>query len=157
MNWRDFERAAPALAADARARFETTRIAMLGTIRTDGSPRLSPIEPYFTADDLLLGSMARSAKSRDLARDPRCALHSAISDPDAGEAEFKLYGTVREAADRTARRDAWWLSRPAGAARVFALDIVEATSISWALDRGEMNVTSWTAASGLKQTTRRYP
>jgi hypothetical protein len=160
MTWSDFERAAPTLAEPARFRFEATRIALLGTLRLDGSPRISPIEPYFTSDDLLFGAMARSLKAQDLARDPRCVLHSAISDPDAGESEFKLYGTaieVTDAAARAAPADAWWLSEPSSAANVFALKIEEAASVAWALARGEMTVTRWSVRGGLEQKTRRYP
>ena len=157
MNWEDFERAAPALAQAARSRFETTRVALLGTLRADGSPRISPIEPYFTPDELLPGAMARSLKARDLRRDPRCVLHSAISEPDAGEPEFKLYGRVRDTAERDARPDAWWLSYPADAAVVLALDVERASSVTWALERGEMTIVSWSVSGGLAEETRGYP
>lgn len=157
MNWGDFERAAPALAHAARARFEATRIALLGTLRADGSPRISPIEPYFTPGDLLLGAMSRSLKAVDLRRDPRCVLHSAISEPDAAEPEFKLYGTAVDAPDRDARPDAWWMSHPQDAARVFALNVQSAAAVAWELERGEMTVTRWSERDGLAQATRSYP
>jgi Pyridoxamine 5'-phosphate oxidase len=159
MSWSDFERAAPALAEAAKARFEATRIALLGTIRSDGSPRISPIEPYFTSRDLLFGAMARSLKARDLARDPRCVLHSVISDPDAGESEFKLYGTAVAAAEtnRNARSDAWWVSHPSELAQVFSLSIEEAAAVAWAIERSEMTVTRWSVNRGLEETTRSYP
>jgi Pyridoxamine 5'-phosphate oxidase len=157
MNWSDFEQATPSLAHAARARLEATRIALLGTIRADGSPRISPIEPYFTPSSLLLGAMARSLKARDLARDPRCVLHSAIADPNAGEPEFKLYGTATEVAERATRPDAWWMSHPADAARVFAFDVEQASSVEWALERGQMTITRWSVDRGLEEQTRRYP
>jgi hypothetical protein len=160
MTWRDFERAASTLAQAAQARLESTRMALLGTLRADGSPRISPIEPYFTSADLLLGGMARSLKARDLMRDPRCVLHSAISDPDAGEPEFKLYGTavaITDAERRNARADAWWAAHPPDAAYVFTLDIEQAAAVTWALGSGEMTVTRWSSARGLEQTTRSYP
>jgi hypothetical protein len=159
MIWSDFERAAPALAGAVRARLEATRIALLGTLRADGSPRISPIEPYFTADDLLLGAIARSLKARDLANDARCVLHSAIADPDAGEPEFKLYGTAVEVAAgvRELRADAWWLSYPPEAARVYTLSVAQAASVAWALDRGEMTLTRWSERGDLEETTRAYP
>jgi hypothetical protein len=160
MIWSDFERAAPALAEPARVRLESTRMALLGTIRADGSPRISPIEPYFATNDLVFGAMARSLKARDLGRDPRCVLHSAISDPDAGEPEFKLYGRASEIVEpavREARADAWWLSHPPAAAQVFTLDIDHAASVVWALERGEMTVMRWSERRGLEQTSRSYP
>jgi hypothetical protein len=157
MNWDAFEAAAPALARAAKARLEATRLALLGTIRADGSPRISPIEPYFAPHELLLGVMTRSLKVRDLERDPRCVLHSAISRPDAGEPEFKLYGTVIEASRPDARTDAWWTSHPAQTARVFAFSVVSAVSVVWHLERSEMTVTRWSRPSGLEETTRSYP
>jgi pyridoxamine 5'-phosphate oxidase-like protein len=157
MNWREFEAAAPTLAHATKTRLEATRLALLGTIRADGSPRISPIEPYFTASELLLGAMTRSLKVRDLERNPRCVIHSPISHPDAGEPEFKLYGTLVEASDRDARSDAWWMSRPTEAAIVFAFRIDEAASVAWDLEQGEMTVTRWSRRSGLVEARRSYP
>jgi hypothetical protein len=157
MTWAEFEQAAPYLAGATRGRLESTRIALLGTIRADGSPRISPVEPYFTSAALLFGAMAQSAKARDLVRDPRCVLHSAISEPDAGETEFKLYGTASETAERNARADAWWHSHPREAAHVFAFSIETAVSVAWALERGELTVTRWSPQRGVEETTRSYP
>jgi Pyridoxamine 5'-phosphate oxidase len=157
MTWAELHEAAPDLAAAARQRFEATRIGLLGTIRADGSPRISPVEPYFMPDALLFGAMSRSAKARDLARDPRCVLHSAIGEPDAGETEFKLYGTATDAVEPDARADAWWQSQPPGTARVFALTVEQAVSVAWALERGEMTVTRWSPQRGLEERTRSYP
>jgi pyridoxamine 5'-phosphate oxidase-like protein len=156
MNWSAFEAAAPALAGAAKARFGATHVALLGTLRPDGSPRISPIEPYFTGGELLLGAMARSAKARDLVRDPRCVLHNSISDPNAGEPEFKLYGSVEQVA-ADAPSEAWWQSQPAGAALIFGLRVREAVRVEWQLERGEMRVTRWTVQRGLEETARRYP
>jgi hypothetical protein len=90
MIWRDLEAAAPEIARLGKERFDRARLALLGTLRKDGSPRISPVEPYLTQGHLLFGAMSWSLKRRDLLRDPRCVLHSAISDPDSGEGELKL-------------------------------------------------------------------
>ena len=55
---------------------------MLGTVRPDGSPRISPVEPYLVGGQLLIGAMAWSRKSADLHRDPRYVLHSVVTGPD---------------------------------------------------------------------------
>jgi hypothetical protein len=159
MNWRDLEAAAPGLARLGRARLDETRVALLGTLRRDGSPRISPVEPYLVAGELLFGAMAWSLKARDLARDPRCVLHSAVSAPDAAEGELRLYGRAVEVRDRElreARRDAWWIGHPSEA-RVCALDIEQATFISWDLRRGEMTVRRWSPERGPTERTRSYP
>lgn len=45
MNWADFRLAAPDLAAAGERLFERTGVVLVGTIRRDGSPRISPVEP----------------------------------------------------------------------------------------------------------------
>src|SRR5437879_1497384 len=121
ISWHELEAAAPAIAQPGRQRLELSRVALLGTLRKDGSPRISPVEPYLTQGHLLFGAISWSLKRRDLVRDPRCVLHSAISDPDSGEGELKLYGRATEADEqiRNECREGWWATRPADAASVF--------------------------------------
>uniref|UniRef100_UPI002619D67F pyridoxamine 5'-phosphate oxidase family protein n=1 Tax=Trebonia sp. TaxID=2767075 RepID=UPI002619D67F len=78
-SWRDVERAAPEIARLGAARLASARVALLGTLRRDGSPRISPVEPYIAGGQLLIGAMAWSAKAGDLQRDPRYVLHSAVT------------------------------------------------------------------------------
>ena len=110
VSWGDFEARAPRLAALGSERFERTRVAILGTVRADGSPRISPIEPVLANGRLLLGAMP-SLKRGDLERDPRCALHSSISDVNGSEGEFKIHGRAILAGDeiRDAEYEAWWI------------------------------------------------
>ena len=118
------------------------------------------MEPFFAGGHLLLGVMARSAKARDLQRDPRCVLHSAVTAPDAGESELKLYGRAEEVQDeavRSSRPDAWWTAHPPKTARVLSLEIGRAELVSWSLEAGEMTVTGWTPDDGLSEVTRPYP
>ena len=85
MNWYELERAAPLIAQLGRQRLDQAHVALLGTLRRDGSPRISPVEPYLTQGQLVFGAMSWSLKTRDLSQDPRCVLHSAISGPETGE------------------------------------------------------------------------
>jgi Pyridoxamine 5'-phosphate oxidase len=159
VNWAELEAAAPEIARPGKERFEEARVALLGTLRADGAPRISPVEPFFSQGHLLFGAMSRSAKTSDLKRDSRCVLHSAVSAPDAGEVELKLYGRAAEAAEelREACAGGWWLEHPREAATVFTLDIEQAVLISWDLEEGEMTVGSWSPRRGLTETRRRYP
>jgi hypothetical protein len=159
MLWRDLEAAAPEIARAGEERFDRARVALLGTIRKDGSPRISPVEPYLTQGHLLFGAMSWSLKTRDLLRDPRCVLHSAISDPDSAEGEFKLYGRAIEAGEqiRDGCRNGWWTTRPADVASVFALNIDQAAFISWDVEHGEMTVRRWSSQLGYRETSRDYP
>jgi len=99
MSWQAFRTAAPELASKAEALFERSGVVLIGTVRKDGSPRISPVEPLLLDGDLYLGMMWRSLKALDLIRDPRLTLHSSISDRMAREGEFKLHGRVSELTD----------------------------------------------------------
>jgi hypothetical protein len=150
---------APEIARLGLARLRSTHVALLGTLRRDGSPRISPIETYLVAGQLLVGAMSWSRKADDLQRDPRYVLHSAITGPDAAEGEFKVYG-VAAIADkdvRDAAADAWWMASPPDKAIVFSLDIDLAVFIDWNFARGQMTVHRWSDRSGYKQSQRRYP
>jgi hypothetical protein len=94
------------LAGLGRERFERHQLCMLGTIRRNGWPRISPCELDFVGDELMLGMMWQSPKARDLLRDSRCVLHSCTSDRLGTEGDFKLYGRARDVPD-SATRDAY--------------------------------------------------
>ena len=159
MTWRELRTEAPDIARPGAERLDRTRVALLGTLRADGRPRISPIEPFLTRDHLVFGSMSWSPKTEDLDRDPRCVLHSAVTGPDAGEGELKLYGRAREvdSAIRDERPEAWWVGRPDEAAKVFCLEIEEAVFVDWELEQGVMTVRRWSAESGYSEATRSYP
>jgi hypothetical protein len=90
VRWQDLEASSPRLAELGRERLERPGVVLLGTIRRDGSPRISPVEPLFWRGDLWLALMWRSTKARDLARDPRVLVHSIITSRDGEEGEFKV-------------------------------------------------------------------
>ena len=71
MHWNEFATAAPELARLGEERFEKWGLCLVGTIRKDGSPRISPVEPLITGGKLYLGMMWRSKKALDLIRDSR--------------------------------------------------------------------------------------
>jgi hypothetical protein len=158
VSWSDLESEAPEIARLGAERLNEARVALLGTLRRDGSPRISPVEPYFAGGELLFGSMTWSAKTRDLRRDARCVLHSAVTGPDTGVGELKLYGRALEASAelRAASAEAWWQARP-DAAAVFALAVERAVFVSWALEQGRMTVQRWSPGPGTVETTRAYP
>src|SRR5207253_10232258 len=80
VTWDDFSKACPELAALGEERFRARELCMLGTLRRNGWPRISPNELDFVAGQLLLGMMWQSYKALDLLRDSRCVLHSCTSD-----------------------------------------------------------------------------
>ena len=160
MRWSGLETEAPELAALGRERLEAARLVMLGTIRADGSPRISPVEPFLIKGHLLLGVMTKSAKARDLTRDPRCAVHSIVHAPNAGEGELKLFGrvdVVREPALRNASDEPWWVPLGDDRALVVSLDVERAAFVSWDLEGGLMTVRRWSPERGAATSTTPYP
>ena len=99
VSWAVFAEAAPELAALGEAQFARTGLALVGTLRRDGWPRISPVEPFIANGQLYLGMMWRSVKALDLLRDPRCVVHSTVSNRDGTEGEFKVYGRAVEVTD----------------------------------------------------------
>ena len=82
---------------------------MLGTLRADGSPRISPCELDWASGHLILGMMWQSRKALDLLRDPRCVLHTCSTDRMGTEGDAKIYARaidVHDPALRGAYREA---------------------------------------------------
>lgn len=151
MSWSRLEAEAPGLARLGRERL-AGGLALLGTVRADGSPRVSPIGVFFLGGELVIGVMTRSGKARDLRGDPRVALQSLVTAPDEGEPELKLYGLVAP----SDARGGWWEGGRPGV-DVYALQVEEAVAIEWKLPISRMVVRRWTPAAGETGSERTYP
>jgi hypothetical protein len=159
LDWNEMERGAPELARLGLARLSAVGVAMLGTLRRDGSPRISPVEPCLVRGRLLVGAMTWSGKAHDLRRDPRYTLHTVVTGPDTGEGELKLHGCAVPAGDdlRAAASGAWWAAGAPDQAAVFSLRIGQALFVAWDLGRGVMSVHRWTPRAGYSRASRGYP
>jgi hypothetical protein len=156
MNWDEFAGKAPELAALGLERFEQTGVCLIGTLRKDGSPRISPIEPFIVRGELMLGMMWQSRKALDLVRDPRIVVHTAVSSRDGGQGDFKLYGRVHDVADaelREAYGDTLLAKidwRPEEPYHLFAVDIQRAGFIAFGEGQRAMR---WTPGGGQERIT----
>ncbi|MEU4711353.1 pyridoxamine 5'-phosphate oxidase family protein [Nocardia salmonicida] len=100
--WSQFTEEAPNVAALFLRRHQATgKLCMLATLRADGSPRISPIEPVIFEGMLVLAGMPNTRKFDDLARDPRFCLHTATVDTRVSDGDAKLFGTVTDLQDET--------------------------------------------------------
>jgi hypothetical protein len=99
VTWREFAELSPELARLGKERIEKHGLCLLGTIRKDGTPRISPLEPDFFEGELCIGGMWRSMKNLDLVRDPRCLIHSVVANKDGTDGEFKLRGRAIDVVD----------------------------------------------------------
>lgn len=164
--WTDLDRIEPDLAERGRAILASATNAVLATVRADGSPRLSGIDPFFADGELWIGSMPGARKADDLARDPRLALHGVPWESrrlrdgaaDPGDADVKLTGAAVEVTDP---------AQISGASASFAADRgfeppeggryyrIELTSLAVTFVDGEaLVIDHWTEQSG-RSTTRR--
>ena len=95
----ELQQLAPEVAGPIHDRIKTTGIGLLGTIRRDGSPRVSPIEVADHNGRLYVGMMPGSQKARDVERDPRVALLTPVGDRGDVGGEGKLFGRLQRITD----------------------------------------------------------
>jgi Pyridoxamine 5'-phosphate oxidase len=157
VRWDEFEAACPELAGLGGERLRERELCLLGTLRRNGYPRISPCEPDFVDGELMLGMMWRSPKALDLRRDPRCVVHSVVSDRSGKEGDFKLYGRAVEVHDPKRRsayratikaRIDWEPEEPRF--HVFAIDVESSGFVIFGKERYGL---AWDPAGGL----RRWP
>jgi putative heme iron utilization protein len=158
MNWAEFERAAPELAALGRAGFGEQNMCLIGTLRADGWPRISAQELYIVDGEFLLGMMRKSRKSLDLERDPRITVMTPQAEREPQHGDFKLYGRAVNAASLALRKAygetifaaiGW---RPTEPYPLWRVDIDSAGYISFG---DKHRLIRWTAACGIEE--QRHP
>jgi hypothetical protein len=151
MHWSDIGSTQPCLARLAQERLIDPGVVLVVTIRHDGTPRLSPVEPHVMDGELWLSMMWQSTKARDLLRDPRILVHSVITSRDGAEGEFKIRGTAREENGPAVQRryaDAvaaslGWNPQP-GRFHLFAVNISQVTFITYDPGgSGDQHVAMW--------------
>jgi hypothetical protein len=102
MTFSELHTTAPEIAEPIAGRFRTSGLGMLGTLRRDGSPRVSPIEVAIHDGRLYVGMMPGSTKFHDVERDPRISLVTALADKDDLGGEGKLFGVAARITDAAA-------------------------------------------------------
>lgn len=148
--WKEFTEAAPRISTVFTRRHAATgNLCLLATLRSDGFPRISPIEPRLFEDQLWIVGMPDTTKFRDLGRDPRFCLHTATVDTNVSDGDAKLWGTVVDVQDKQLhQRFATDLFEQTGFdlrgtefGHFYAADITSASSVEVA--DGHMDVTIW--------------
>jgi hypothetical protein len=148
VRWNDVQRDAARLAHMAHDRLVAPGVLLVATIRRDGTPRLSPVEPLIFDGDLHLSMMWRSHKASDLLRDDRVLVHSVVTTRDGTQGEVKLRGRAISVDDLEVRArycDAvavlgWKPEEPRF--HLFRIDIDDMTFIRYA-QSGDQYVAQW--------------
>lgn len=132
---------------------KATGLVVLGTIRSDGWPRISPCEAYVADGDLMLGMMWQSKKALDLLRDPRVTVATPQADREPVYGDLKLYGIAHDVPEPDRRKalgdvqEAAINWRPTEPFHLFSVDILSAGFISFG--KGQRLV-RWSAVSGVE-------
>lgn len=153
MHWSEMQNDQPGLAALGRRRLLEPGVVLVATIRSDGTPRVSPVEPFVMDGIFWLSMMWQSKKAADLLRDPRVLVHSVISGRDGVEGEFKIRGTASAEQDPVVQRryaqevasSLGWSPDP-GRFHLFAVSIGEVAFIRYDDATGDQHVAMWPPA-----------
>ena len=150
MKWSELEDRQPRLAAVGRQRLLDPRVVLVVTIRRDGTPRLSPVEPFVLDGDLWLSMLWRSTKAADLIRDPRILVHGVVANRDGADGEFKVRGQARAEQDTGVQRryaeavgQALGWEPEVGQFHLFAVDIDHVGYLRYDDATGDQYVTQW--------------
>lgn len=150
MRWSELAEDAPRLAAMGRRLLLDPGVVLVGTVRRDGTARISPVEPLLWERDLWLSMLLGSYKAADLGRDPRVLVHSIVTSREGTTGEFKVRGraleepalTVHEGYAQQVRERIGWSPEP-GRFHLFRVEIEDVTFIRYDNATGDQFVTRW--------------
>ncbi len=153
MRWSDLQNGQQRLASLGHRLLLEPGVVLVATIRADGTPRVSPVEPWVMDGILWLSMLWQSRKAADLLRDPRILVHSVVTGPHGGEGEFKIRGTASDEPDPAVQRryarevtgSLGWSPEP-GRFHLFGVSIGEVTFIQYDDATGDQHVAMWPPA-----------
>jgi general stress protein 26 len=159
MRWDDVQTQQPRLGAVLHDRLIGPGVVLVVTVRQDGTPRLSPVEPFVLDGDLWLSMLHGSLKAADLQRDARVLVHNVVTGPSGEDGEVKVRGTAVAIDDRGAQRryaDAVSSALPwspeVGRFHLFRIDVEDVTFLRYDNATGDQFLTRWPAGT---ETVRR--
>jgi hypothetical protein len=143
MSWKTLEDEQPELAAFGAERLNN-KVAYLGTLRKDGSPRVHPMTPIIGKGHFFVFMEPTSPKGHDLERDERYAIHCGVTDSTGASGEFNLAGRAHRVEDPALRalaaELAWYT--PADRYILFEFEVDGAASTVYVEDKALRR--SWT-------------
>jgi Pyridoxamine 5'-phosphate oxidase len=152
VRWAELAKQQPKLAELGERMLGDPGVVLVATVRKDGSPRVSAVEPLFWEGDLWLAMLLGSYKARDLQHDPRILVHSIVTSRNGEAGEFKVRGLVAAESDpaiqaRFAARvaeDLGWRPEP-GKFHLFRVEAEDVTFMRFVEASGDQYVTRWPA------------
>ena len=108
----------------------------------------------FVAGEPWLAGMPGSVKFVDLRHDPRFALHSGSSEPDAFDGDAKLAGRATEVTDDERAGYATAAGMAPEEVELFRIDLDQVVLVALNEDRSALVISSWRPGKGLTRTER---
>lgn len=150
MRWAAFVQTQPRLGRIGQQRLIDPGVALLVTVRRDGTGRLSPLAPYVLDGELYLSTMPNSATTADMVRDDRVLLHGIVTAVGETDGELKLRGRAHIEQDpyihgryaASVGSDLGWEPVP-GRFRLFRVDLEQVTLLRRDPGSGDQYVTRW--------------
>jgi hypothetical protein len=152
MRWSEIEAQQPDLIKVGMAKFGPGGLVLVGTIRRDGSPRVSPVNAHFWEGDLCMSMASISRKVQDLLRDSRILVHNAPTRRDGADGEYKVRGravleedTAAQARFSQALKDRYGWGPEVGTIHLFRIDVDNITYINRenSIDYLNPDITRW--------------
>ena len=156
--WSALEEVAQPLARAGRELLDRFGFVLLGTVRPDGTPRISPVEAHLVRGYLMLVLIPGTRKAHDVRRDPRIAVQTPVTEAADPGGELKLRGRVstvdatqRDATSAAVQLRSGW--RPAASWLFLSVGVESAALLQWRA--GDMLLTRWDPVRGLRGPQRR--
>ncbi|MBC9717275.1 pyridoxamine 5'-phosphate oxidase family protein [Streptomyces sp. TRM66268-LWL] len=155
-NWASFSAAEPELAKWIEDRFGAFTHHVLGTLRKDGSVRLTGLEVRFLHGEFWLGMMPGSLKARDLQRDPRFSI---MANPGASaemeDGDARISGRAIEVTDPAERALYVGEVQPPDpdAFHLFRVELTEV--VRTFIENDAIVMETWKPGVGVRRTSRR--
>ena len=149
-SWAALAQAQPRLAQLGEEMLGGPGVVLVATVRKDGSPRLSAVEPLFWEGELWLAMLLGSYKAKDLLRDPRILVHSIVTSRSGAAGEFKVRGSALPEQDRELQvrfaakvaEELGWRPEP-GKFHLFRIEIEDVTFVRYDEPTGDQYLTRW--------------
>ncbi|HEY7050313.1 MAG TPA: pyridoxamine 5'-phosphate oxidase family protein [Jatrophihabitantaceae bacterium] len=148
--WSELRDQQPGLADLGEQRLIAPGVVLVATIRHDGTPRVSPVEPLLLDGQLWLSLMLGSTKAHDLVRDPRILVHNIVTSRDGIGGEFKVRGRAQLVENQAALQHyvaavgrQLGYRMIVGRFHLFTIDIHDVTFIRYDGETGDQYVARW--------------
>ena len=142
ISWKEFKGQEPELAEFGSKKF-SSQVAYLGTVQSSGFPRVHPVTPIITPENLFIFMEPTSPKGRDLIRNNKFFIHSSVPDSNGSGGEFWIKGLAYKKDDSSLRSEAKKFSSYEPAYRYILFQLFVESAGSTIYNNGKPSYRRW--------------